>query len=308
MEIDKITELAGSVLKNSDISQKRNGLVNLVKMIRDDIPAVLSACTDLINDENSWLRYGYYKSKIATMIGPCNIHKRVINLVEYNMTDIKGYERDTEEKRAERTQKLCQYQGVVSIELQDERKSPNLIYCMDGSYRKYSELCHSFEYRLCRAIQEICVGGLKSLYQEVCLYIALMNELRVVEAEMGLLGMVVQEERKTDERERGNNAIELNINEEELRPYFKSEFCGVGYKDDNFAWLVDDLKASIRTRRDAATWALCIYQGDKMNGRKRPHTFRKWYKEFCRLIGVQCGTFKPSQLDIGSIREKHNYL
>ncbi len=33
MDIDKIIEFADNILKNSDISQKRNGLVNLTKSL-----------------------------------------------------------------------------------------------------------------------------------------------------------------------------------------------------------------------------------------------------------------------------------
>ena len=305
MGIDKITELTDKVLKNSDISQKRNGLAILAKKTRDGIPdGVLSACTNLINAENSWLRFGYYKREIESMHGSCNIHRRVITLVEYNLDAIKEYESDSEVKRAERVQKLSEYSNTVSIELPDGRKSPNLIYCMHGTYRRYSELCQTFEYRLCRAIQGVCVGGLKPLYQEVCLYIAVMNELAEVEEEMSLLGMAVQ----TDESERVNNVVvEPNINEEGLRPYFKREFRGIGYAKDSFAWLIADLKESVRSKKDAATWALAIYESDKMNAKQRPQTFNKWYKEFCRLIGVPCATFKPNKLDTSSVKRKTSH-
>lgn len=320
MEIDKITELANRILKNSDISQKRNGLVNLAKKLQSDIPDVISACTDLIN-ENSTLRYGYYNQEIKSMFGTYNIHRRCINLLIYNLDAVREYENDTEEKRAERKQKLDEYLGVVSIKLKPkeviysptgitviERDNPDLIYCERGSYRKYSGLCNTFEYRLCRTIQVSSSGDLKTLYQKVSLYIALKNELMQVEEEMKLLGIEIQGEK---------NCCGINtprsIKESELRDYFTPAFKGGGnshQRIDFFTeYLLPDLKVD-RNAKEFARIALMIYNSNVLLRAKRPNTFDGWYRIFCNLIGCEYNAgYKPSKLAADDVlKRKFDYL
>jgi len=223
--IDKLTELAQKVMQFDDTERKYKAVANLQQRIIEDIGGVISACTDLIED-NRTLRFGYYQSDVFMMYGQYNTARRCINLLKDHYSDVVGYENDTEEKRAERKNKLEQHKQTVSCRMPVKNKTyrtirdggmitqrtvveryedPNKIYYEKGIYRLYNSLYNTFEYRLCRKIQQTSGGDLKTLFQEVCLYIALKNERAMMREELVLLGIDVPTEEITANRQNEEN-------------------------------------------------------------------------------------------------------
>lgn len=208
--IDKLTELAQKIMQVDSTERRYKAAGNLQQKIVEDTGSVISACTDLVR-ENATLRLNGMRD-ILWMYHDV-AHKCIYLLTKY-LGDIEEYEQDTEEKRAERKQKLKKYQQITSIQspsqkvIHDVRNGrtkvigdahPDLIYCQHGTYREYSEICNTFEYRLCRKIQKSGGGDLKTLFQKVCLYIALKNERAMMKEELLLLGVDVLDDEETTE-------------------------------------------------------------------------------------------------------------
>lgn len=217
MDIDGLTELAQKIMQVANTETKYNAAANLQQKIVKDIGSVVSLCADLIR-ENATLRFGSYLNEIFTMYGQYNTARRCINLLKNNYNDVVEYESDTEEKRAERMSKLERHRQTINCimpvknvtyekvrqgdcifyrTIVERYEDPNKIYYQNGAYARYSELCNTFEYRLCRKIQGSSSDDLKTLFQKVCLYIALKNENTIMREELLLLGIdVLDDERK----------------------------------------------------------------------------------------------------------------
>jgi len=221
--IDKLTELAQKIMQVDDTEKKYRALANLQQRIVEDIDGVISACTDLIED-NRTLRFGSYQQNIYMMHGLYSIPHKCIRLLTdtKDLSRVVEYEGDTEEKRAERQQKLKRLQGFGQsqrqpkfieinartgirkvVEWHDE--NPDNIYCEGGTYRRYNEICNTFENQLCRQIQQSIGGDLKKLFQQVCLYIALKNERAMMREELVLLGIDVPTDEITANRQNEEN-------------------------------------------------------------------------------------------------------
>ena len=203
MDVDRLTELAYNIISVTDVERRYKAVSNLQETILKDIGRLINDCKDVI-ESNKTLRFSDFQSEIYRMFGIYNVPYRCISLLIDNLNDIVEYENDTEEKRVERKQKLEEFAQVVSIQLPPKKViqhmgtkcytevvrdvSPDLIYCQHGTYRMYNELCNTFYFVLCRKIQQSGTkGGLKELFQKVCLYIALNNEKAVMEDELLLL-------------------------------------------------------------------------------------------------------------------------
>lgn len=286
MDIDRFTELAQKIMQVVDVERRYKAIKNLQQMIVEDIPDVITACTDLIN-ENSKLRFGGYNQEIRFMFGWDNVHRRCINLLTNHFNDVREYESDTEEKRAERKLKLEEYSSTVTIKLPpkeviysssgvtviEREPDSNLIYCLHGTYRQYSEVCHSFEYRLCRTIQGSSGGDLKTLYQKVSLYIALRNEKAITADELLLLGIEVGKEDK-------NFAVTLpkELNAEEPPHYSKDEKEKATRQFDNL------VKGGYFTSKTLLDDWLYIYGVQGKSPNKEPIDWQKTQKELAYMI------------------------
>lgn len=185
-DIKVLTELADKILKQADIQIRYNGIFNLQNKIGQDFNQIISACRDLIS-ENSKLRFSDYLIYYYNINSNHNFANRCLRLCMNHSDSLTEYENEPDEKWMERRQKINQYDGVITI----EGKSPDLIYCENGSYRIFNNVCQSFEYRLCREIQKSGINNdeLKTIFQIVCLDIALRNELRIIKDEASLLGI-----------------------------------------------------------------------------------------------------------------------
>lgn len=189
-DIKVLTELADKILKQADIQIRYNGIFNLQNKIGQDFNQIISACRDLIS-ENSKLRFSDYLIYYYNINSNHNFANRCLRLCMNHSDSLTEYENEPDEKWMERRQKINQYDGVITI----EGKSPDLIYCENGSYRIFNNVCQSFEYRLCREIQKSGINNdeLKTAFQVVCLDIALRNELRIINDEASLLGITMPE-------------------------------------------------------------------------------------------------------------------
>lgn len=206
MDIQRLTELAGNILKVGSTEQGYKGINNLQKRIREDIGTVIADCEELIAG-NTTLRFGCFRMNLIHLFGNYQRVDDCLNLLTHHINDIMEYERDSEGKRAERERKLKEYAGTVTIQLPPKKIiqhmgvecytevireiSPDLIYCQRGAYRLYREVCDTFYFRLGRKIlnSDANTAHLKELFQKVCLYIALKNESAAMEEELSLLGI-----------------------------------------------------------------------------------------------------------------------
>ena len=196
MDIDKIIEFADNILKNSDISQKRNGLANLTKKLQSDFPDVIPFINSEIKQFPRW-RYADYKDEIYTgHIG--DTKKKMLKFVNEHFSDITQYEADNKADLEMRKRKLQEYAQVVSISPGVKRTnigieyeySPDRIYVQNGIYRKYwnykNDPYFIFALYLRKAFNNY---DFLDLSKKVFLYISLKNELNQVEEEMELLGI-----------------------------------------------------------------------------------------------------------------------
>jgi len=96
------------------------------------------------------------------------------------------------------------------------------------------------------------------------------------------------------------------IDTEKLRSYFKANFKGMGnsynYFDD---CLIKDLQLQM-SNREIATVALIIHKSNKTT--KIPKSFESWYTEFCKIMGTDKKTYKPSGLDTEELKNRFYYL
>lgn len=187
-DVKTLTELADKILKQTDVQIRYSGVCNLESKIEQDFRSIINACRDLIS-ENSKLRFSDYLIYYYNIISNHNFANKCLRLCMNHSDSLTEYENEPGEKRIERRQKLNQYDGVITI----EGKSPDLIYCENGSCRIFNDVCQSFEYRLSRKIQKCGINNeeLKTIFQIVCLDIALRNELRIINDEASLLGISV---------------------------------------------------------------------------------------------------------------------
>ena len=323
MDIDKIIEFADNILKNSDILQKRNGLVNLTKKLQSDFPDVISSVNSKTFQFPRW-RYADYKDEIYMgYIG--DTKKKMLMFVNEYFSDITQYEADNEADLEIRKKKLQEYAQVVSISPNVKRVvrhmgvrndteieyeySPDRIYVQDGTYRKYWNYKNNPYFTLALYLRKTFDNyNFLDLSKKVFLYISLKNELNQVEEEMDLLGIKFQKEKNCY----GTN-IPRSIKESELKDYFTLAFKGGGNSSsriDYFTeYLLPDLKMD-RNTKDFARIALMIYNSKILLPSKRPNVFDSWYRTFCELIGCKYNAnYKPSKLDIDeSFKRKFSYL
>lgn len=315
MDIDKIIEFADNILKNSDISQKRNGLANLTKKLQSDFPDVIPFINSEIKQFPRW-RYADYKDEIYTgHIG--DTKKKMLKFVNEHFSDITQYEADNKADLEMRKRKLQEYAQVVSISPGVKRTnigieyeySPDRIYVQNGIYRKYwnykNDPYFIFALYLRKAFNNY---DFLDLSKKVFLYISLKNELNQVEEEMELFGIEFQKEKEGRDKN-----IPRSIKESELKDYFTLSFKGGGNSSsriDYFTeYLLPDLKMD-RNTKDFARIALMIYNSKILLPSKRPKDFDSWYCTFCELIDCKYNeNYKPCKLDIDeSFRRKFSYL
>lgn len=324
MEIDKIIEFADNILKNSDISQKRNGLTNLAKKLQSDFPDAIPFINSEIKQFPQW-RYADYKDEIYMgYIG--DTKKKMLMYVNEHFSDITQYEADNEADLEIRKKKLQEYAQVVSISPSVKRVikhmgvrndteveyeySPDRIYVQNGIYRMYWNYKNNpyFIFALCLRKQFGNYNFL-DLSKKVFLYISLKNELKQIEEEMELLGIEFQK------KEENNCNVKAShfIKESELKDCFTLAFKGGGNSTtriDYFTeYLLPDLKIE-RKAKDFARIALLIYDSKVLLPAKRPNTFDSWYRTFCELVGCEYNSnYKRSKLDIDeNFKQKFNYL
>lgn len=210
MGIDDLTELSEKILKVSDTEKRYKAIGKLQERIYEDAGTVIECCTTLVN-ENKNLRFSDFVSDVFRMYGAYNLPHKCLYLLTEHKNEVREYENDDDSKKEERKQKLQQYAQTVSIQLPPKQIikhmgvrcyteviqdiHPDLIYCQHGTYRQYSEVCNTFYYRLGRKIQ-VCIcndnkANLKELFQKICLYISLNNEMAIIREELSLLGVDV---------------------------------------------------------------------------------------------------------------------
>ncbi|MDD4440028.1 MAG: hypothetical protein PHS04_18640 [Tissierellia bacterium] len=96
------------------------------------------------------------------------------------------------------------------------------------------------------------------------------------------------------------------IDTEKLRSYFKATFKGFGNSYNFFDnHLIKDLQLQM-SNREIATVALIIHKSDKTT--KMPKSFESWYNEFCKIMGTDKKTYKPSGLDTEELKNRFYYL
>ena len=320
METERIIELADNILSNKDISQKRNGIANLMNKIWNDISIVIPFLKNNMPDFHQW-RYANYKDEIFMgYIGDSK--KKMIKYVDEHFTEIMQYEEDCEEVLELRKKKLEEYAQVVNIppkiksvvqhigvrndtEIEYEPEADR-IYTQHGIYRRYWNYKKSPYFRFALDLRNFLDRNSHNfidLCKKVFLYISLKNELRQINEEMELLGLC------TEEKESDSSSLSINgyshkkngsniIKEDELRGYFTLAFKGGGNgKIDYFTKnLLPDLKQR-RTDKDFAKIAFLIYESKKLIPSMCPQTFKEWYQKFCELVGCKFHKdYKPSNL------------
>lgn len=321
MEIDKIIEFADNILKNSDISQKRNGVANLAKKLQNDFPDVIPFVNSEIKQFPE-LRYTDYKDEFYVSYRG-NTKKEILRYVNEHFSDITQYEADNDADLEIRKKKLQEYAQVVSIAPSvrpcnwdktgrrvEYEYSPDRIYTQHGTYRKYWNYKNNPYFTLALYLRKTFNNyDFLDLSKKVFLYISLKNEVKQIEEEMELLGIEFQE------KEKNNCDIKAShfIKESELRDCFTLAFKGGGNSTtriDYFTeYLLPDLKIE-RNAKDFARIALLIYDSKVLLSAKRPKTFDNWYRTFCELVGCEYNSnYKRSKLDIDRIfKQKFNYL
>lgn len=330
VDINRLVEFAENILKidNTNISQKRSGLNNLLKKTGNYIPDVLTFIDNNIKDFAN-LRYRDYYSEIYTGYG-LYTKKEILRYVANHIMDITEYEKDTEEDLKIRRAKLQEYTQVIGIEPTYKRVTkyrgatgsgvhydtietilhPDIIYVQTGTYRKYWEYRNNqlfiFSLSLYRTFNNY-------KFMELCnftfLYIALRNELQRVDEEMELLGIPPHPDINDANVNNTSKQVERIINEEALKKYFIATFKGAGNNSTNyFDYLIEDIN-KLRNPKDAARMALIIYRSDKMIKTQKPNTFKEWYRLFCEITGCAYSPdYKPSNLDTNNMESKLSYL
>lgn len=97
-----------------------------------------------------------------------------------------------------------------------------------------------------------------------------------------------------------------NIDAEKLKSYFIAQFKGMGNSENYFDKnLINDLQLPM-TGRQIASVALIIFESKKMT--RRPKSFESWYTEFCKIMGTDKKTYKPSGLDTEELKNRFYYL
>lgn len=99
----------------------------------------------------------------------------------------------------------------------------------------------------------------------------------------------------------------------EFADYFNAPFKGIGPNTiDYYSKLVSSLTDAARERKgyEYAKIALLIYRSSKLLQRKKPNTFREWYKYFCKAVGCEYNKdYKPSNLPISKrLKDEFYYL
>lgn len=309
MDIDRLTELAQKILQVDDTERKYKAVANLQQKIVEDIGSVLSCCADLV-EENTALRFGSYQSNIYRMYGMYSVPRRCLLLLT-NARDVKRvveYEQDTEEKRADRQEKLKRLQGFGQTQRQPKliehnartgiRKvvewhdeNPDNIYREGGTYRRYSEVCNSFDYCLCRKIQQSRGGDLKTLFQKVCLYIALKNERAMMREELLLCGIDVPADEGKQPQELNKGIVEACTLPTDTKPHYNNDDKQQATKQ--FKALVERGYLPSETR--LSDW-LYIYGADCTNPNSEPLKWQKSQSELGYLVQSVWGDTDPQRL------------
>lgn len=253
MDVDRLTELACNIISVTDVERRYKAVSNLQETILKDIGSLIIDCKDVIGS-NKTLRFSDFQNEIYRMWGIYNVPYKCIFLLTNNLNDVIEYENDTEEKRAERKQKLKDFAQVVSIQLPPKKViqhmgakcytevvrdvSPDIVYCQHGTYRQYDELHNTFYFILCRKIQQSeAKGGLKELFQKMCLYIALNNEKAIMADELLLLGIDIEQKNglqgDIETTNENNLPSELNTDKAKkiLQKAIQANLC-----DDSYTW------------------------------------------------------------------------
>jgi len=196
-ELDKLTEMADKIMKNSDLTAKKNGLINLSSKIKE----IISTAKNVDFDKD--MRFNYY---IIKGFGANNYNK-IIELFQYDFPLIKDFECDTPEQLEQRQRKLIEYEDCICV------KSLDSIYCKDSSYRRYNEYKNQPFFKICMDIREnYGEYDFRDVCRLIILNMALLNELREIECEMELLE-IHDNNNKSDLDEDDKTNYEIKIND-----------------------------------------------------------------------------------------------
>jgi hypothetical protein len=236
-ELDRLTEFAEKIMQNTDITQKGNGLNNLLAKVKNTVPDVITDNSEAINNNTNW-RFNRYIQDVK--FGFINsLYNDIIYIVNEHITDIINFENDTPEQQKQRQNKLIQYSqtvgispiptgewerfsnGNVRVERQKTKPHPDIIYCQNGIYRQFEKYSKMPFYCIFLNIKRgFCFKkyDFVSVCKLVCLYIALKNEYQRVIEEMQLLGIV------TPQPESPKNPKSENNNQPQPAPHFTRVF------------------------------------------------------------------------------------
>jgi hypothetical protein len=315
---DKYKKLAEKACSCTDKAQKKTALENLLGKIDELICEPIS---DNLQEIQNYTGFDFrnFQHVIFKYGGR---YEKLITFVDSNIQEIMLFENDSMEKQQERKVKSDQLRQCIipkekvvrrvventldRLAISEEKEmNPDWIYSVYGTYTQYLEFKTHKYFPICLNIKKSGCPYFKTTNHFVLLYVALNNELQMLNEELELFGMlnapeVETEQHKTEtdnpqEKQSVDKRYPRAIDADKLKQYFCAAFKGMGQNLNYFDTMIDELKTD-RTDKEFAEIAHMIYHSTQMSSRK-PKTFAKWYRIFCECIGIiKNDEYKPNKL------------
>jgi hypothetical protein len=214
-QLDRYKELAQIVCNNTNKTEKQASFVGLLSKINSLIPNAISSNLQAIQCYTKFYFQNYLTCQYQSFGD--NIDD-LIRFVNSNYTEIQSFENDSEDIRNERKLKSDQFRQVTMSKeekiyanymVQAEgasnyvrpisRTEPNLdwIYSQYGTYTQYLSFKSHRYFPISLNIKQSGCPDFETVNYLVLLYIAISNELCIINEELELLGIVQMPQKQT---------------------------------------------------------------------------------------------------------------
>jgi hypothetical protein len=311
----KYEELAKKVCSYTDKPQKKTAIESLLGKIDELICDTISDNLQEIQNYTGFYFPNYVGRKYYG-----SGEEEIIALVDADIQEILLFENDSMEERRKREAKsallrqtqlrrenvvkiiprkvpLKNKNGTLCYDEEIRETDPDWIYSMYGTYTKYSKFKTHRYFPICLNIKKSGCSYFKTTNHFVLLYIALNNELQMLNEELELLGMLNAPEVETEQHK--TETDNPQVDKEKLKEYFTPDiFQKKGTQKSKVDKFIELLGTGGSSRR-VAQFAQFAYVHLLQDRYKHSLSWGKWLSIFYEITTKKTG-YKYRQNEVSN--------
>ena len=202
-QLDRFRELAQKISDYTDKAEKKTAFESVLNKINNLIPDAISSNLQTVQDYTKFYLQDYLTCKYNSFGEGVD---SLIRFVDSNIDEIQLFENDSEETRKarkikslqfrqmtfsrEKIVKIIKHMGVRNYDEKITEPDPDWPYSQYGTYTKYLSFKSHRYFPICLNIKISNCADFETVNYLILLYIALNNELNIINEELELLGVL----------------------------------------------------------------------------------------------------------------------